>query len=36
MKKKRLLIIGVVAFLIIIVVGITMVSQSSKEGVRMA
>lgn len=30
MKKKRLIIIGVVAFLIIVVVGITMVSQSSK------
>lgn len=30
MKKKRLIIIGVVAFLVIIAVGITMVSQSSK------
>lgn len=30
MKKKRLIMIGVVAFLVIIAVGITMVSQSSK------
>ncbi len=30
MKKKRLIIIGVIAFLVIVTVGITMVSQSSK------
>ena len=30
MKKKRLIMIGVVAFLVIVAVGITMVSQSSK------
>lgn len=30
MKKKRLIIIGVVAFLVIVAVGITMVSKSSK------
>lgn len=30
MKKKRLIMIGVVDFLVIIAVGITMVSQSSK------